>query len=286
VTAFTIARMTLKEASRRRLLFALLVLTVVVIALTAWGFQKLTTITESNGQPLPTSEMRTIASQLLILVMFMFSGVLALSSVFVASPSISGEVESGVALAIVARPIRRADVVLGKWLGLATLIVIYTVGAVVLELVLVFIATGYSPPHPIQLVAYLIGEGLVLMTFALLLSTRMSGMTAGIVAAILFFMAWMGGITGGIGAAFNNDTIEHVGTVSRLLLPTDGLWRGAVFAMEPAAMLAIARAGARQMSGNPFFAAEAPAALYIAWVVAWIGAVLAGTVWSFTRREI
>ena len=51
-------------------------------------------------------------------------------------------------------------------------------------------------------------------------------------------------------------------------------------------MLAIARAGARQMSGNPFFAAEAPAALYIAWVVAWIGAVLAGTVWSFTRREI
>jgi ABC-type transport system involved in multi-copper enzyme maturation permease subunit len=117
MAALTIARLTIREASRRRLLLALAVLTVIVIGLTGWGFQHLTTLTMADGTPIPASELRLATSQVLVLVEFMFSGVLALSAVVVASPSISSEVESGVALSILARPVSRYQVVVGKWLG-------------------------------------------------------------------------------------------------------------------------------------------------------------------------
>jgi len=48
----------------------------------------------------------------------------------------------------------------------------------------------------------------------------------------------MGGIVGGVGAAFNNATITHVGTATKLILPTDGLWRGAVWSLEPSIVIA------------------------------------------------
>src|SRR5439155_10975099 len=81
------------------------------------GFSRLPTM---NG--VTPAEVRVAASQLTILVAFMFSGVLALGSTLVAAPSIASEIESGIALAILPRPIRRSEVLIGKWLGLAVLI--------------------------------------------------------------------------------------------------------------------------------------------------------------------
>ena len=49
-----IARLTVQEASRRRLLLALLILTLIVVGFSAWGFNKITTVTNSNGVT-PTS---------------------------------------------------------------------------------------------------------------------------------------------------------------------------------------------------------------------------------------
>jgi len=111
-----IARLVIREAARRRLLLALLLLTLVVIALTGWGFSRIPTITQ-RGAPLPDVQVKLVASQFLIVTMFMFSFVLGMTAVFIASPAIAGDVESGVALALLARPIRRAELLAGKWLG-------------------------------------------------------------------------------------------------------------------------------------------------------------------------
>src|SRR5207244_305616 len=86
-----IARLVIREAARRRLLLALLVLTLIVIALTGWGFSRIPTITQ-RGAPLPDVQVKLVASQFLIVTMFMFSFVLAMAAVFVAAPQISGDV--------------------------------------------------------------------------------------------------------------------------------------------------------------------------------------------------
>lgn len=284
--AFVVARLTVQEASRRRLLLALVILTLIVVGFSAWGFNKITTVTRSDGTTLPAVQVALITSQLLIVVTFMYSGVLALSAAVVAGPLISSEVESGLLLSMLARPMRRSEVVIGKWLGLAVLVAIYAAGSALLEIAAVDWATGYVPPHPIDLIIYVGAEGLALLSLGLLLSTRMSGITGGVIALVAWLIAWIGGIVGDIGTALQNQAIQNVGTVSHLILPTDGLWRGAVYAMEPDTVLATLRAGGAIASANPFAAAEPPPIQFLAWVVIWFGVMLALSVWSFRTREL
>jgi ABC-type transport system involved in multi-copper enzyme maturation permease subunit len=284
-STLVVARQVVNEASRRRLLIALLLLTLVVIALTVWGVSRIDDL-RNGGQPLSDAQKKTIVSQLLILVMFMFSWVLSLAAVFVASPAISGELESGIALAILARPISRAEYVIGKWLGLGALVIVYGLGAGIVEILAVQAVSGYQPPHPIEFLGFVIGEGIVILTFALMLSTRVAGMVGGVIAAILFGIAWMGGIVGGVGSAFNNTTITNVGTLTKLILPTDGLWRGAVWSLEPSIVIAAQQQVGPAVAANPFFAAEPPPAAYVIWAIGWIAVMLALAIWSFRSREV
>ena len=279
-----IARLVIREAARRRLLLALLILTLIVIGLTGWGFSRIPTITQ-GGTPLPDLQVKLIASQFLILTMFMFSFVLAMAAVFVATPQISGEVESGTALAILSRPIGRAEYVAGKWVGLAALVAVYSGGAAAVELGVVNTVVGYVPPEPLAFIAFMIAEGIVIMSLGLLLSTRLSGMVGGVVALVLFGIAWIGGIVGGIGAAFDNAAIMHVGTATKLILPTDGLWRGAVFALEPRSFIAASSQAGPASAANPFFATAAAPLSFELYVIGWVGLVLGLAVYSFHARE-
>jgi ABC-type transport system involved in multi-copper enzyme maturation permease subunit len=275
-----------QEASRRRLLLALVILTLLVVGFSAWGFNKITTVTRSDGSPLPAEQITLITSQLLIVVTFVYSGVLALSAAVVAGPLISSEVESGLLLSMLARPMRRSEVVIGKWLGLAVLVAIYAAGSALLEMAAVDWATGYMPPHPIQLIVYVGTEGLALLSLGLLLSTRLSGITGGVIALVAWLMGWVGGVVGDIGVGLQNQAIENVGTISHLILPTDGLWRGAVYAMEPDAVLAALKAAGTIGRANPFSAVDPPPIEFLAWVVVWFAIMLALSVWSFRTREI
>jgi len=279
-----IARLVIREAARRRLLLALLLLTLLVIALTGWGFSRIPTITQ-RGTALPDIQVKLLASQFLIVTMFMFSFVLAMAAVFIAAPQISGDVESGTALAILSRPISRAEFVLGKWLGLAVLVAVYAGGAGIIELGVVNAVVGYIPPEPVPFIAFVIAEGIVIMTFALMLSTRLSGMVGGVVALVLFGIAWIGGIVGGIGSAFDNPGITHVGTATRLLLPTDGLWRGAVYALEPQSILATGAQAGPAAAANPFYASAAAPLSFELYVAGWVILVLGLAVYSFHTRE-
>ncbi|TME05418.1 MAG: ABC transporter permease [Chloroflexi bacterium] len=281
-----IARLTVQESSRRRLLLALVILTLIVVGFSAWGFNKITTVTNSAGETLPTQQVDLITSQLLIVVTFMFSGVLALSAAVVAGPLISGEVESGLLLSMLARPLRRSEVVLGKWLGLGILVAAYAAGAATLELAAVDWATGYLPPHPIELTLFVAAEGLVLLSLGLLLSTRLSGITAGVIALVAWLMGWIAGVVGDIGTGLQNQALENVGVVSHLLLPSDGLWRGAIFAMEPDSLIAAMRAAGTFGRANPFAAVDPPPVPFLLWVAIWFALVLGLSIWSFRRREI
>jgi len=276
-----IARLTVQESSRRRLLLALMILTLIVVGFSAWGFNKITTVTNSSGQTLPTQQVDLITSQLLIVVTFMFSGVLALSAAVVAGPLISSEVESGLLLSMLARPLRRSEVVLGKWLGLGILVAAYAAGAASLELAAVDWATGYLPPHPIELTLFVAAEGLVLLSLGLLLSTRLSGITAGVIALVAWLMGWIAGVVGDIGTGLQNQALENVGIVSHLVLPSDGLWRGAIYAMEPDSLIAAMRAAGTFGRANPFAAVDPPPVPFLLWVVAWFVLVLGLSIWSF-----
>ena len=284
MNVLTIAMVTVREVSRRRLVLALLVLSAFAIALTGWGFSRLPGIRD-RGVPITAADLILVTSQLLIFVLFMFSAILGLGAVMVASQSVSAEVESGQALAVLARPIERAEVILGKWLGLGSLIVVYAAVATALEFLAVRWATGYLPPHPLTAAAFVAAEGLVLLTLTLCLSVRLSGITAGVIALMFFFITWIAGVAGAVGAALNNGPIEAIGNISRLLLPSDGLWRGAIFNLEPDTVVAVA-SGSREAAANPFTSLTPPSSAYIVWAAGWTVAVVVLTILAFRRREL
>jgi ABC-type transport system involved in multi-copper enzyme maturation permease subunit len=282
MTALTVAGLTLREASRRRVVWALLALTVVLLALSAWGFSKLVGLDTDLGT-MTSGEARLVASLLLNLIMFGMSLIAAIGTAFLAGPTLAGEVESGQALAILARPVRRSAVLLGKWLGLVAFGCGYVVVAGLAQILVVRATVGYWPPAPAAGLALLAAETIVLLTLALLLSSVVSTMASGIVAVGLFGATWVAGVVGGIGGALGNEGVERVGTVSRILLPTDGLWRGAMNAFQDP--ISLVQMGPGE-GGFPFLSEAPLTPAYLAWAAVWIAMVWGLTALSFHRRDV
>jgi ABC-type transport system involved in multi-copper enzyme maturation permease subunit len=281
-TVIIIAALTLREASRRRVLLALAALTVVLLVLSGWGFSRLAA--ESGASTLTSGEARLTASILLNLVMFGFSLIAALGTAFLAGPTLSGETESGIALAVLARPIRRSAFLLGKWLGLVAFGTGFVVLAGLAQCLVVWATVDYWPPDPAAALALLAAQTTVLLTLAVLLSTLISPMASGVVAVGLFGATWVAGVVGAIGASLDNDAVARVGTVSRMLLPTDGLWRGAMHAFQDPS--ALVQFGGQDAEAFPFLSAAPLTAVYIAWVAVWVAMIWGLAAASFLRKDL
>lgn len=276
--ALTIAGLTVREAIRRRLLLAFIAITVTIVGLSAWGFERL-----SHAHTITSGEQQLAVPQALVLFMFMFSFVVALSASAIAAPAVSAEIESGVLMTILTRPVRRVEVLVGKWLGLALLLAGYAAAVCALEFTVVDLVSGYLPPQPELVALYLLGEGLLLLTLALALSTRLPMIAGGVIGIAIFGAGWLAGIVGTLGSAFNIAALRTIGQVGRFLLPTDGLWRGAIYYLESKSLVAerLSRGAA-----DPFLARHPPTWPYLLWVVCWFALVLAVGIISFERREL
>ena len=203
------------------------------VSLSAWGFYRLV-----HRSSITSGEVQVAVPQALILFMFMFSFVVALSASAIASPAVSAEIESGVLQTVVTRPIRRSEVMIGKWLGLAFLVAGYSIVVAALEMAVVDWVSGFLPPNPVAVAVYLFAEGAVLLTLVLAISTRLSTLPTGVLGVALFGSAWLAGVVGTLGTTFHIPSLRTVGQVARYLLPTDGLWHGAVYYLEPSTFVA------------------------------------------------
>ena len=275
----TLAALTLREAARRRVLLALAAMTVLLLALSAWGFSRI----DAEFGGLTSGEARLVASNVLNLVMFGLSLIAALGTAFLAGPTLAGEVESGMALAVVARPVRRTAVLVGKWLGLVAFGSGFVATAGLAQFLIVQVTVGYWPPAPVTGLALLAAQTTVLLTLALLLSTVVSPMASGVVAVGLFGATWIAGVVGGIGQALGDEGVARVGTVSRMLLPTDGLWRGAMHAFQDPGVLAQFGVASE---GFPFLSLAPLHPAYLAWAAVWVALVLGLAALAFGRRDL
>lgn len=281
----TIARLTLHEAARRRVVLVGVLITLVLIGLTAWGFSQLPTM-QCGRVPCSQAQIRLFTATFLILIMYMFSFIIAVGASFLAAPAVATDIESGIALAMLPRPIRRSDIILGKWLGLAVIITVYTALVAAAEFALVKVFVDYLPPEPVIATAFITVQGLTLMTLGLLGSTRLGPMAGGIIAIVMFGLAWMGGIVNTVGQIIENITVVNVATIISLILPTDGLWRGAVYHLEPQVLIAALSSGPRGVTANPFFVDAPPTPAFLVWSALWLVAVLGLAMYSFGKREL
>lgn len=279
----TIARLTIEEAARRRVLWVLVALAIVSVALVAWGVDRLVTIIRDQGEA--ELQVKIVVSQILIFIAFMFTFVLAMTAAFLGSPAIASDLESGIAQAMLARPLRRSSYLLGRWLGLSIVVAGYSVLSGLLAIEAAAFVSGYTPPSLILPIGYLAYQGILLMTLALALSTRLAPIAGGAICVVAYGLAWMSGILGDIGIALHADGVALIGDIGRVVLPTDGLWRGVVYGLEPSIVIA-QLGGTEAARSNPFFAAEPPSQAFLAWAIVWLALVLLVAINQLRRREL
>ena len=158
---------------------------------------------------------------------------------------------------MLARPLRRADLVVGRWLGLSIVIGAYAALSGLLAIAVVALVSGHLPPQPFMAIGYLTFEAVAVLTVALTLGTRLPAMAAGAISVVLFGVGWFVGVLGNVAVAFDAQALYRATEAFRFLLPTDGLWRGVIFGLEPPLVLLMSVG--RTAEANPFFAPDAAA---------------------------
>lgn len=285
--ALLIARYTLLEAMRRRLLVALVILSLAYLGLFALGFSLL--YRTVAGQMVDGGEgyqrASTLFSALMTLLGFYaLSFLTSLLAVFASAGAISAEVESGLIHAVLANPIQRRDVIIGKWMGQATVIVVY-VAAMTAGMVLASqIAAGYSPPEPLLAGAFMVWSALILLSLGTLGSTFLPTLANGVAVFLLFGLSRVAGFIETIGQLVKSDAMVNLAIAVSLAIPADTLWQAASYYLQPRAM--IMAQNVSQGAVIPFASATPPTIPMLMWSASYVLVAILGAILIFNHRDL
>ena len=278
-----IARLTFREAIRRRIMLAGLVMGIAFVILYSIGTHFI------FGQ-IAKDAIANLPSQMAADIMmaestntFMMMGLYAATFLSIAmaallgADTLAGEINSGTIQTIATKPIRRADVVLGKWLGFAGLLGLYVLllcGGVVLSTV---IQSGHIPQNLLTGLGLIYMESILVMTITLMLSAAFPALATGGVVFGLYGIAFIGGWVEQIGAIFQNDTAIKVGIITSLIIPSESLWRRAAFEMQTPLMGTF---------DSPFRTTSVPSPLMLGYTFLYVTVVLIIAVRIFQKRDL
>jgi ABC-type transport system involved in multi-copper enzyme maturation permease subunit len=278
-----IARLTFREAIRRRIMLAGLVLGIAFVILYSIGTHFI------FGQ-IAKDAVANLPSQMAADIMmaestntFMMMGLYAATFLSIAmaallgADTLAGEINSGTIQTIATKPIRRADVVLGKWLGFAGLLGLYVLllcGGIVLSTI---IQSGHIPQNLLTGLGLIYMESILIMTITLMLSSAFPALATGGIVFGLYGLAFIGGWVEQFGALLQNDTAIKVGITTSLIIPSESLWRRAAFEMQTPLIGTF---------GSPFTTTSVPSPLMMGYTFLYLIVVLFIAVRIFQQRDL
>jgi Cu-processing system permease protein len=277
-----LARLTFREAIRRRIVLTGLVLGILFLVVYSVGFYMIFTEISREALREQTAFARVAQSEmsnfLLMAGLYAVAFLSVAMGALLSADTLAGEIGSGTIQTIVTKPLRRSDVVLGKWFGFAGLLGLYLLlmsGGVVLS---VFLQSGYLPRNLLAGLSLIYLESLIVMTFSLACSSAMPALATGGTVFGLYGLAFIGGWIEQIGAIFGNQTAVQVGIVTSLMFPTESVWRRATFEMQSAFGAVL------QMT--PFVTLSVPNLLMVGYALLYLLVALFTAVRIFQNRDM
>lgn len=277
-----IARLTFLEAARRRILLAALLLGAAFLVLFGVGFYF---ILNEGGVPEGDSPAATLVRNQVYNFLTM-SGLYAINflavamSALVSADTLSGEIGTGTVQAIVTKPIRRVEVVMGKWLGFAGLLALYLLLMIGGLLGIMYAMAGYAVPNLLRgaLIIYL--EGLLIMSVTVACSSTFSTLATGGVVFGLYGIAFIGGFVEQIGAAIKNQVAVNIGIISSLIMPSEALLRRASYEMTSPLIQSFG------FGSGPLVVISIPSPAMIVYAAFYLFAALGLAIRQFSRRDL
>ena len=273
-----LAAFTFREALRRRLVAAVAVLSAAFLALFALAEHVLSRGGGRGLTPLELAAARMASVFLGVYFARSFAGVLA---ILVSAGAVSAEVENGALQSVLARPVSRAAVVLGKFVGYGAMLVLYNIALQGAVIGVGEAITGARIPHALWIVALLGVEPLVLLSATLAGSCFLPTLANGAAMVLFYGLAVVGGNVEQIGLFNGSRAAVDVGVLTSLMLPADTFYRLAVQVATGGLGGALV-----QTLGPVFGNLSAPSGLMVGYTVAYIAAAVAAAAWLLTRRDV
>ena len=272
-----ITQLTLREAARRKILLAALIAGGAFLVLYGIGLYFVVRDIGANAT-MTLIERRVTVNILTLAGLFAANFLTVMMAVLLPVDTLSGEISSGVIQTLAVRPIRRRDIILGKWFGFWIVMGAYLVLLAGGVLAVTAALAHFTPPRIERGLPLMLLEGTVLLTISIAGGARLSTVTNGILAFGLFGFAFIGNLVEQIGATISNDAARQVGTVASLIMPSEALWQLAASQMQPAIL--------RDLGQSPFSPVSIPSVAMIWWAAGYVGLALALGVRWFGRRPL
>jgi ABC-type transport system involved in multi-copper enzyme maturation permease subunit len=275
-----ITRLTFHEARRRRILILGFVLGLAFLALFATGIYFIQRdVIEDVREAMNPRMVREAYGFLSMAGLYVVNFLIIMMAALISVDTLSGEITSGTIQTLVTKPLRRWQVVLGKWLGFTTLLLLYLAlmaGGVIL---IVRIIGDYTTPNILSGLGLMALAGALVLTLSILGGTRLSTLANGVLVFGLYGLAFVGGWIEQIGALMNNETVVNIGVVSSLIMPSEALWRLAGYEMQSPLTRDLG-------AGGPFMSLSLPSTAMVVYAVVYTGAMLVLAMLLFHRRDL
>lgn len=272
VPIFVIARLTVKEAVRRLVFLGGLLVGAGMMALLAYVFANV----RRQGEILPAEIQASLIVHFGLVMTRFFSAVMATA---LACGAIATELERGTLTLVVAKPIRRWQIVVGKFLGFAFML---TINQIIWLAVIEWGAWDrLGQWHWGVWKAGAIGllYPLLFVSLNLLFSVHLPWIFVAIISLIFMGIGWSETAMRNIGTLANLPRLITLSQIASYLMPTGKLARWMVVESDVLALVP-------RLSGPPGVEMPIPTVADLLYVGGYIVGLLLLACWLFGRKEI
>lgn len=278
------AGLTFREARRKKLMWIALGLGGAFLILYSLGLHFiLREIQTHEARSMTEAALRIQLTQvsglLLVMGLFVTNFLIVMMTALTSASAIPGEISSHTIQTIATKPIRRRDIILGKWLGHGSMVILYIVfmfGG--LTLATYWVSGGYTPPNFMAGLALLCLEGLIVLSLAFFGGTFLSTLANGILVFMLYGLAFIGSWVEQVGAALESETAIQIGVIASLIMPSETMWRIISDLVQPPLV--------REMNMGPFTLFSQPSNAMIVYAIFYMVVLLGGALYQFNRRDL
>jgi Cu-processing system permease protein len=272
-----IAGLTCREAIRRKVLAAAVVLGAAFLALFGFGLHAML----ANLPPVAAHHpllRRQIVIAVSVMGMYAVNWLLVVITILTSADTLAGEINSGVIQCVVTKPIRRWEAVLGKWLGFAAMLTAYLAflaGGLLLEVRLI---ADHTPTHVPQALGLMWLESMLLLALTFRAGASLSTLATGVLVFGMHILAFLGGWVEEFGSLGHSQTAMNAGVLASIVMPSESLWRRAAFDLQGPVIGAI--------GWGPFSTSSAPSGTMVVYAAAYCAAALLLAFRRFSRRDL
>jgi len=227
-----VARYALQESIRRRVFAIVLVLSLLFLALFTAAAVEASNAASPFGSGRGLIDAREVTAVTLIgLGMFSSLFLATVLAVFLTLGAVRGDAEQGLLQPLVVRPLRRRELLLGRFVAALAVCSTYVVALYGVVLLIVHQAGGQWPDHVVGPALALAGALTVLIALSLLGSVFLSATANGIAMFMLYGAGLVSGLLASIGAVLNAPTVQTIAHDLAVALPFEGLYQAGLHAL-------------------------------------------------------